>query len=254
MTLAQRLKDLQPKPPRILVLDIETSPATAFVWGLRDQNISPSQLIEPSRVLCFAAKWATDKAPTLWSEWEHGRKAMIAEAWRLLDEADIVVGFNHARFDIPHLQREMVQLGYRPPSPWIDVDLLPVMRRRFRWMSNKLGYVVDQLGLDSKMDAGGFATWRDVLAGDANAQARMGRYCKMDTQITHDLFEYVRPWLTLPHAGLFTGNPRCCAACGSERLGPDGIVRTKVSAWLRLACADCGALNKMLANGETRAV
>lgn len=251
MSLSKRLADLQPKAPRVLTLDIETSPALVYTFDLRNDYISPDNIVEPSRVLCFAAKWSDGKV-MLFSEWQHGRKQMIAEAWRLLDEADIVVGYNHVRFDIPHLQREMLQLGYRPPRAWVDIDLLPVMRRRFRWMSNKLGYVIDQLGLDRKMDAGGFATWRGVLDGDPKAQARMGQYCKHDTVITSELYAFLEPWLAAPHAGLYTGRMHACAVCGSERLVPDGVSRTKVSAWLRLACADCGASLRMLNSGETR--
>ena len=46
---------------KILVLDIETSPHTGFHWGLFQQNISLSQLIESSTVLCWAAKWLDEK-------------------------------------------------------------------------------------------------------------------------------------------------------------------------------------------------
>jgi len=251
MSLSSRLADMKPSPARVLVLDIETSPAQAFVWSLKPDYIPPGQVIEHSRVLCFAAKWVDEPTLMFHSERE-GRTAMVEAAWSLLDEADVVVTYNGPRFDIPHLQREMVTLGYRPPSAWIDVDLLAVVRRQFRFLSNKLAVVVDQLGLDAKDDPGGFSTWRGVLAGDVEAWKRMERYCRQDVQITADCFEYLRSWIRLPHAGLFSGDMKACAACGSQRLIPDGVSRTKVSAWLRLACEDCGAGNRMMANGETR--
>ena len=250
MSLSQRLKDLQPQPAKVLVLDIETAPAQAYVWGLRDQNIAPSQVIEPSRVLCFAAKWTTEKRVQFYDE-RQGREPMIEAAWRLLDEADVVVGYNHVRFDIPHLQREMVELGYGPPSPWIDVDLLTEVRRNFRFLSNKLGSVLESLGLDAKDDPGGFATWRQVLAGDAKAWKVMETYNRQDCLITESLLNYLSSWLRLPHAGLFSGDMRGCHACGARTLTPDGIVRTKVSAYLRLLC-DCGAHNRLMADGTTR--
>lgn len=251
-TRLQALSEMGAKDPRILTLDIETSPATLLAFSLDPGYISPDNVVEPSRVLCFAAKWHGSKAVE-WHSEQDGRQRMVEAAWRLLDEADIVVGYNHRRFDIPHLQREMVQAGYGPPSPWIDVDLLPVMRSRFKFLSNRLGYVVDQLGLDAKADAGGFDTWRRVMAGDPKAWARMRRYNVQDVQITEELFDYLRPWLrNLPHLGLFTGRMRACAACGSDRLAPDGVVRTRATAWLRMACAACGAHNRLMASGETR--
>jgi len=253
MSLATRLQALQPKPPRILVIDIETAPARAFVWGLRDQQISPSQVIEQPRVLCFAAKWHNEKRVQFHSERE-GREPMIEAAWRYLNEADIVTGYNHVRFDVPHLQREMVQLGWGPPSPWIDVDLLTVVRRRFRFLSNKLGSILEQLDLNRKGDPGGFDTWRAVLEGDEAGWKRMEKYNRQDVQITADLFQYLLPWLNLPHAGLFTGNLTACPSCGCTSIEPDGIDRTRASAWIRLVCVDCHAYMRLMDNGQTRRI
>jgi len=47
--------------PRILVLDIETSPNLAWVWGMWDQNVGINQLVESQTVLCFAARWLGEK-------------------------------------------------------------------------------------------------------------------------------------------------------------------------------------------------
>ena len=250
MTLAERLKDLQPLPAKVLTLDIETSPAQVFTFSLRPDYISPNQIIEPTRMLCFAATWLGDKRIQFYDE-RAGRAKMVEAAWTLLDEADVVVGYNHVRFDIPHMQREMVELGYGPPSPWVNVDLLTEVRRNFRFMSNKLGAVLDSLGLDAKDDPGGFATWRGVLAGEEKAWTRMEKYCKGDVAITEQLYLYLSGWLSHPHAGLFSGDMRSCYACGRDTLTPDGISRTKTNAYLRLVCA-CGAHNRLLANGETR--
>lgn len=250
MTLALRLAELKPQPAKVLVLDIETAPGTAYIWGLRDQNIAVSQVIEHPRMLCFAAGWLDERTIHFHSE-RDGRERMVEAAWALLDAADVVVGYNHVSFDIKHLQREMVELGYGPPSPWVDVDLLTEVRRNFRFLSNKLGSVLERLGLDAKGDPGGFDTWRQVLAGDDRAWRRMERYNRQDVSITSDLYRYLSPWLRLPHAGLFSGDMKGCHACGSRALTPDGIVRTKVSAYLRLAC-ECGAHNRLMADGTTR--
>ena len=36
---------------KILVCDIEWSPATAYVWKMFDENVSPAQLIDPGGLL-----------------------------------------------------------------------------------------------------------------------------------------------------------------------------------------------------------
>lgn len=252
MSLADKWAE-QNTGPRVLVFDIETAPARAFVWGLYDQNIAPSQIIEPSRVLCFAAKWLDEDKVQFYSE-RDGADDMIAAAWSLLDEADVVVGYNHVKFDVPHLQREMVVRGYGPPSPWIDVDLLPAVRRNFKFMSNKLGAVTESLGLDTKDDPGGFATWKAVLDGDTKAWRTMEKYNKQDVLVTQDLFVYLRGWLKLPHAGLWSGDMTACADCGCTRLTPDGVHRTKTAAYMRVVCEQCGIHMRLMSNGQTRRI
>lgn len=240
-------------PQRILVFDIETAPAQVFAWGIYEQNISPAQIIEPSRVLCFAARWLDESRTMFYSE-RKSADDMVAAAWSLLDEADVVVGYNHVKFDVPHLQREMVLRGYCPPSPWIDIDLLSVVRKRFKFMSSKLGSVVDALGIESKDDPGGFDTWKRVLAGDAAAWKTMEQYNRQDVQITADLFVYLRAWLKMPHAGLWSGEMNACADCGSTRLAPDGIHRTRTVAYLRVICEACNAHMRLMSNGQTRLI
>jgi DNA polymerase elongation subunit (family B) len=249
VSLAERLKV---EPPKVLTLDIETSPNVAYVWGLWDQNIGTSQLIEPSRVLCFAAKWLGKARPVFWSEFHDGADAMVEAAWSLLDEADVVVGYNHVKFDIPHLQREFVERGYAAPSPYIDVDLLRVVKSRFKFPSNKLGYVTDALGLDTKLETGGQALWSRVLQGDRAAWAEFKRYNVQDVEITEQLFTLLSPWITnVPHAGLWGGSMEVCYSCGSGELEPAGFVMHKSIAYPKMRCG-CGAWSRVLRSGQTR--
>lgn len=248
MTLADKLT---PRQPKVLTVDIETAPAVAYVWSLWDQNIAPSQVIEPSRVLCFAAKWWHEKRVLFGSEFHNGREQFLEYAWQLFDEADVVVTYNGVKFDIPHLQREWVLLGWGPPSPWVDVDLLRVFRSRFKFLSNKLGYVTDALGLDTKLETGGMSLWTRVLAGDPKAWEQFKKYNKQDVQISQQLAEQVLPWIKGPHMGLLSGNPAACYACGSVELAPAGAVYTKTAKYPKMVCV-CGAWNKLLRSGETR--
>lgn len=238
--------------PKILTIDIEVSPAIVMSWGVHEQRISTDAVIEPSRVLCFAAKWMHDDE-VIFSDERAGHTLMVEDAWWLLEEADIVIGYNHVAFDVKHLQREFLLAGLQPPSPWLDVDLLKVARRNFKFMSNKLGFVTDSLGMESKLDSGGIRTWQLVMEGDAAAWDSMRVYNCQDTVITEQLFHVLKPWIDgLPHSGLWSGDMSACFACGSSKLLIDGVDRTSVKAYVRLYCDDCGAWNKLLSNGETR--
>ena len=252
MSLADDLADLEPRDPRVLTIDIETSPNVVYAWGLYDQNIATSQIVDPSRVLCFAAKWQNEPVQ-FFSEFHDGREAMVAAAWALLNEADIVVGYNHVRFDIPHLHREFVLAGYGPPSPYQDIDLLRVNRQRFKFASNKLGYVTERLGLDTKMETGGQSLWNRVLANDPDAWETFRDYNRTDVVITEALFVRLLAWIRVPHLGLWSGELSNCYACDGSNLVPAGTVYAKTTAWPKLCCDDCGAWNKVLKNGQTRA-
>ena len=53
---------------KLLFLDIEWKPATAYVWRMWDENISPDQLIDEGGMLCFCAKWEGSKDSLFFSE------------------------------------------------------------------------------------------------------------------------------------------------------------------------------------------
>jgi DNA polymerase elongation subunit (family B) len=257
MGFSDRLLALAPRDPapRILTLDIETSPAIVMAWGLFDQNIGTNQIVEPSRVICFAAKWHDKRATEFYSEHHHSHKEMVRQAWRLLDECTVLVTYNGPGFDVKHLQREFFLAGLGPPSPWVDVDLLAVNRRRFKFLSNKLGYVTDALSLPTKMETGGMQLWTDVLKGDAKAWNTMRAYCKRDVGVTELLYNRlaVEGWIKgLPHAGQWTRDRECCPQCGGNDLDLVGLVYGKTTAYPKLHCNGCGAWVKVLRNGDTR--
>ncbi len=82
-----------------------------------------------------------------------GKQKMLDSVHKLLDEADAIVHYNGSRFDIPILHKEFLLAGMPPPAPAKQIDLLQVARRQFRFVSNKLDYVSQALGLGSKTDS-----------------------------------------------------------------------------------------------------
>ena len=120
------------------VVDIETSPNLAVVWGIWQQNVSLSQLLESTRMLCFAAKELTTGEKRFFSEFHDGKEEMIEGVWYIMDEADVIIGWNSTSFDIKHLNRELVQAGYVPPSPYKQIDLMRTVKTQFKFPSNNL--------------------------------------------------------------------------------------------------------------------
>jgi len=243
------------REPKILILDIELSPNLVWSYDLWNTNIPPERIVEPSRMLCFAAKWAHEKRVQYFAEHEIGYGNMVAAARDLLDEADILVTYNGISFDEKHLMRSILEEGLLPPSPCKSVDLYRTIRNNFKFPSNRLGQIGERLGIGAKVETGGWSFWEAVLAGDEKALRLMKKYCCGDVILTSDLLVALGPWVKgLPHRGVFTGNMEGCYACGSGNLERDGMAYTSVTVYPRFLCNDCGAWNKVLRNGQTRAV
>ena len=91
--------------PKILTFDIERCPHLSWHFGTRDVRITPVQNVSPSRTVCWAAKWRDGKRVLFHGEWEDSREAMLQGIRDLLDEADVVVGYNSDNFDIDTFER-----------------------------------------------------------------------------------------------------------------------------------------------------
>lgn len=229
---------------KILTLDIEMSPNLADVWTLWQANVSLAQLRDSARMLCFAATWHGEKTIQFYSEWQHGRDGMVAAAHKLVTEADILVGYNSKQFDWRHLQREFLLAGLPPTPAATHVDLYQVVRREFKFPSNKLDYVAQQLGLGSKLSHSGHELWVGVMTGDPKAQATMQRYNVQDVRLTEQLYDKLLPWIrNHPNRNLGT-EIEGCPNCGSLKLQSRGVQRTRISVFRRYQCQDCGAWSR----------
>lgn len=226
---------------RILTIDIETSPNIAHVWRLWQENVGLSQLLESGEVISFAAKWHDQKQVLFYSTHHNGKEEMVKAAHELLSEADVVVHYNGDKFDLPHLNREFLELGLEPPAPYASVDLLKVVKRKFRFPSNKLDYVVQKLNIGAKVSTGGHELWLACLNGSDSAWSKMRKYNKHDVVVTEKLYDKILPWIPAhPSVGLYEGMADVCPACGSDRLTLQGHAYTSMGAFQRYQCGDCG--------------
>lgn len=224
---------------KILLLDIETAPHRAAVWGLWNQNVATSQLIEPGYTLCWAAKWY-GTSTILFESVMDGPKRMIRTIHKLLNEADAVVHYNGTKFDIPTLNREFLIYGLKPPSPFAQIDLLRVARKRFKLASNKLDYVAHQLGFGGKEKHKGMELWLECMAKDKAAWDTMERYNTHDVVLLEKVYDRLKPWITSHPSHSAYKNAPVCTNCGSEKRQSRGYHRTKTHRYRRFQCSDCG--------------
>lgn len=226
---------------KILFLDLETSPNLAHVWGLWNQNVAITQLVSSTEVLCFGARWNDSKKVIFKSVHHHGKEAMLDEMHKLLDEADVVIGWNSISFDTKHMNREFLENGYLPPAPFKDLDLMRVVKGNFRLPSNKLDYVSQLLGVGAKVQHSGFQLWLDCMAGKPAAWKEMKEYQIQDVNLLVDLYEILKPWIKNgPHSALHDGIEDGCRNCSSTHLNRRGTTKTNTATYQRYQCQDCG--------------
>ena len=225
---------------KILLLDIETFPHLAAVWGLFKENIPLDRLMESGYTACWAAKWRGENHVYFDSVHRNTRKGMVENVHELLDEADAVVHYNGSRFDLPTLNKEFLQYGLQPPSPYKQVDLLNTARKQFRFASNKLDFVSKFLGVGQKTKHRGYDLWKGCMDGDRKCWTEMREYNCQDVILLENLYDRLLPWIqSHPNHGLHT-HGTVCTNCGSKHVQRRGISRTGVGVYQRWQCTDCG--------------
>lgn len=242
--------------PKILVWDIETKPHKVWTFSTRKAFIGMDQIIEPTRMICWAAKWLGEPRVYFRSEYHNSREDMIQKLHELLNEADVSVTYNGDNFDLKHARREFHLAKLGQPSPFVSVDLYKVARKNETWASHKMDFIAEQLGLSQKLRHHGFILWREAMGDFGEERQRkawnlMRRYNKQDLKPTEELFyEYLPVITNLPSAGLFLPelhdeddlllpcpNPLCPE---SGRVIRQGYKRTKTRRYRQFQCQACG--------------
>lgn len=222
---------------KTLILDLETSPNIAHVWGLFNQNISLSQLRQSSYMLCWAARWRGEKKVEFKSvnDADH-----ISHIYYLVDQADAVVHYNGTKFDMPVLHREFLMAGLGPPAPYKNIDLYKTVAKKFRFTSGKLAHVASELGIQEKLDTGGHELWVRVMNDDPKAWALMKKYNIQDVKVTEQLLDILEPWIDqMPNHQLYS-DIDCCPRCGeTDTLIRQGYAYTALGKFQRYRCGSC---------------
>ena len=229
---------------KILILDLETSPHKGFHFGLFQQNISISQLIESSTVLCWAAKWLDDKKVHFSSIYDATPVKMIKEIHKLVDEADAIITYNGKRFDMPTLNREFLIHRLPPPSPYKDIDLINTARGKFKFASNKLDYIAQLLGIGQKTSHEGMPLWINCMAKDPKSWKLMKRYNINDVKLTEEVYKKLQGWIQIhPNHNLET-KEMVCPNCSSHHLQKRGVQLSLSKVFQRFQCQSCGKWSK----------
>ena len=233
--------------PKILLIDIETSPNLGYVWGKWQQDVIAFE--KEWYILCYTVKWLGEKGITTVSlpqfkffysvDPEDDRK-VVESLWKWLDKADIVIAQNGDEFDLKKINARFAIHGLKPPSPYKTIDTLKQARRYFGFTSNKLGDLAKYLGIrEGKLDTT-FGLWRGCMAGDPKSWATMERYNRRDVEILEAVYNRLKPWDTYhPVVGAYK-DETVCSRCGSNDIQSRGLYVAKTITYRRFHCQSCG--------------
>lgn len=236
---------------KILLIDIETFPDVAYVWGKYEQDVIAFQ--QDWYMLSFAYKWLGEKETHVWALPDFKTykknpiddKELCKKLWDLLDEAEIVIAHNGIQFDIKKSNVRFLTNGMKPPTPYKVVDTKIEAKRYFKFDSNRLDDLGQYLDLGRKMMTGGFDLWLGCGNNNKEAWKHMKEYNKKDVELLEKIYIKLLPWMeTHPNMNLINGNNNGCPNCGSKDLHKRGFATTRVAKFQRWQCQKCGAWSR----------
>lgn len=257
--------------PKVLLLDIETSPLLSYTWDIWDQNIALNQIQKEWNILSWSAKWLENpKTKEIYGPHNkvmymdqrnekniENTSKLLNGIWELIDEADIILTQNGKKFDIKKLNAKFILAGMQPPSSFKQIDTLVIAKKFFAFTSNKLEWMTKKLctknkKLDHKKFPG-FSLWVECIKGNERAWKEMEVYNKMDIISLQELFWKLIPWDSSINFNIYTTDTVNKCKCGNKSFIKKGFSYSAVGKYQRFRCKQCGAETKDRINLLTKA-
>jgi len=226
-----------------LIVDIEVSGNKGYFWesGFK-LDVPYINIVEERQVICIGWKWEGEKQIQCDTWSGKSDKNLLKWFAPLLEEADVVIGHNHDRFDLPWIRARCIYHRI-PVTPLIKTyDTFQVGRRLFKFNSNALAYLGPFLKIGQKIKTD-YQLWHEVMKGNPKALAKMVKYCKNDVKDTEALYHLMEPYGPLKtHEGVVDGKGKeSCPKCGSRYTHCRGFAVTAMGTKKqRMQCRECG--------------
>lgn len=248
------------KKLKILIFDIETMPNLTRTWGKWEQNTIWNE--RNWYLWSFSFKWLGDKKIIncalpdfpLYKKDKYNDLSLVGYLWSLFDEADIIIAHNGNAFDLKKVRTLFLKHRLQPPEPYKQIDTKLIAKRYFNFDSNSLKDLAEYLGLDKKLETGGYELWKNCELGDKKSWKLMAKYNNQDVKVLEEVYLTMLPYIdNHPNIALLKGELEACPNCGSFKLQKRGIAHSRVSNKQRLQCQDCGAWHQQpLRGGQVR--
>jgi hypothetical protein len=170
---------------------------------------------------------------------------VLQSLYKLINDADILIGHNINKHDIPMVKTRLFLHGFKPPLPFLTIDTLKVAWKEFAFSSAKLDYLGKMILRKQKLDTD-YDLWIRCEDGDQEALDYMEEYCRMDTELEEEVYVEMRPWMS-SHPNLpliMNANEPACPTCGSFEIKEEvGYYYTPQNKYSAMRCVSCGAVS-----------
>lgn len=239
------VEDVELEQPKVLIIDIETSPTKAYVWRMWKENVGNNQVIDSSYIMTVSAKWLGEDDIMYYETRTEDDSEVLRNIIGLLNEANYVVAHNGDRFDLARINTDAIKHSMNPPTPYKSIDTLKIARKHFKFERNTLEHLAQFLGCSPKLKHqkfSGFELWRECLNGNDEAWKEMMVYNMQDVATLEEVYLKLRPWhKECPNAGAVIEHyDPVCSKCGSANIKRNGYSYTDVSKFEVYTCKKCG--------------
>lgn len=216
--------------PKVILLDIETSPITAATFSLWPDSINHTHILKDWWIITICWKELGKKTIESVSVLDNKRgfnqdfsddRYVIETFAKVLRDCDVAIGHNLKKFDLKKFNTRLIWHGLEPvPKPHV-IDTLTDWKKIGSATSNRLDYLGRYFELGGKKATSKDLWVRAGINGEPDAISEMVRYCKRDVKLLEEFYLLMRPYMqTHPHIGAMMGRDknRSCPNCGSSKL------------------------------------
>lgn len=238
--------------PKSLIVDIETSYMKVISWRPGKQYIGKEQILEDWSIISWSAKWRGQKKiyyrDTSKQKNKRDDSKILEELWDLMNAAEIVIGQNSKRFDVPKIFARFIinkTRGGQPPKDFRQQDTMKMARAKFGFSSHSLAYMSKVLGLENqklvKREFEGLDLWIECLErNNPKAWAEMKKYNPQDVITTEELYERLLAWDNSINFNVYHKMHGNVCGCGSTDFAKNGYRLTNAGKYQRYSCVQCG--------------
>jgi hypothetical protein len=239
----QSLAEIDPSPPKILLIDIELANMEVRTWGIRDQYISHTEIIKDWSVLSYAAKWL-DKEEVIYEQVDpidpRNDERLVKSAFDLMNQADVIIAHN-ASFDAKRLRSRWLYYGLETERQRRIICTLKIARKNFQLTSNKLDYLAKYLGVIEKLDHGNFpgmSLFHECANGNLDAFRELQAYNTRDVITLEGVYLKLRRYDKSIRFSVFNQDNVC--SCGSKEFREVEPITTNAGVFRTYQCIECG--------------